>query len=210
MKDLHDSLETFFLSLFNSSVPAYTGDDTPIRQQIRSEMMEKWPGCINPGSGPIIDYRGIGSGLTTVSNEVYANTIREITEYYQQAIESVSPDYYPIVDGGWLATHANLQKTGIPYISSENIFSTASEWLDYTLGKKTLSITRGNRNYWIWSDGNIFLLIAGNTTALIMTRSQMERQVFVKMITPPITTYCYAPPILNWISYPFNYSNIID
>lgn len=38
--------------------------------------------------------------------------INEIIEAHKQAVASVAPDYYPIVDGGWLATYANLQKLG--------------------------------------------------------------------------------------------------
>ena len=37
-------------------------------------------------------------------------------------VASVAPDYYPIVDGGWLATYANLQKTGMPHFATEQKF----------------------------------------------------------------------------------------
>ena len=61
MKFFQDSLETFFLNVFNSSVPAYSGDDSHTRATIVRELREKYPGCINgyQSGRDIIDYDGV-------------------------------------------------------------------------------------------------------------------------------------------------------
>jgi len=208
MQDFQNSMETFFRNVFNSSVPAYSGDDSHTRATIVRDFMKKYPGCINDTrSNSLIDYDSIYY-LAKSRNMSEESLINEIIEAHKQAVASVAPDYYPIVDGGWLATYANLQKTGMPHFATEQKFLSASDWFEHTRGKQTLSITRGRHNYWIWSDGNIFLLVGGRT-ALIMTRAQMDVQVFVNMIAPPITTYSYGNPFINWSSYPFNPNKIV-
>jgi len=208
MQDFQNSLETFFLNVFNSSVPAYSGDDSHSRAKIVSDLRKKYPGCINDNtSNGIIDYEGMYY-LTDTRNESQYALINEIIDTWKQAVAAIAPDYYPIVDGEWLATYVNLQKTGVPHSATERKFLSASEWFESTRGRKTLSITQGRHNYWIWSDGNVFLLVTGRT-ALIMTRAQMDVQVFVNMITPPITTYSYGYPFINWSNYPFNTNKIV-
>ena len=208
MQDFQNSLETFFLNVFNSSVPAYSGDDSHSRAKILSDLRKKYPGCINNTSDGIIDYEGVYYLMDTYEQSQDA-LINEIIDTWKQAVAVIAPDYYPIVDGEWLATYANLQKTGVPHYATEQKFLSASEWFESTRGKQTLSITRGRHNYWIWSDGNVFLLVGGGRTALIMTRAQMDVQVFVNMIAPPITTYSYGYPFMNWSSYPFNINKIV-
>lgn len=209
MQDFQNGLETFFLNVFNSSVPAYSGDDSHTRATIVRDLMKKYPGCINDRrSNSLIDYDRIYY-LAKSRNMSEDSLINEIIEAHKQAVASVAPDYYPIVDGGWLATYVNLQKTGVPHYATQRKFLSASEWFESTRGKQTLSITQGRHNYWIWSDGNIFLLVGGSATALIMTRAQMDVQVFVNMIAPPITTYAYGVPFINWSNYPFNPNKIV-
>jgi len=164
MQDFQNSMETFFLNVFNSSVPAYSGDDSHTRATIVRDFMKKYPGCINDTrSNSLIDYDSIYY-LAKSRNMSEESLINEIIEAHKQAVASVAPDYYPIVDGGWLATYANLQKTGMPHFATE---------------------------------------------PLIMTRAQMDVQVFVNMIAPPITTYSYGNPFINWSSYPFNPNKIV-
>ena len=214
MKFFQDSLETFFLNVFNSSVPAYSGDDSHTRATIVRELREKYPGCINgyQSGRDIIDYDGVyrANSWQVDVEAAERQMINEIIETWDQAVAAMAPDYYPIVDGEWLATYANLQKTGIPHYATEQKYLSASEWFESTRGKQTLSITRGRHTYWIWSDGNVFLLVGGGRTALIMTRAQMDVQVFVNMIAPPITTYSYGNSFINWSSYPFNSNKIVQ
>ncbi len=112
MQDFQNSMETFFLNVFNSSVPAYSGDDSHTRATIVRDFMKKYPGCINDTrSNSLIDYDRIYY-LAKSRNMSEESLVNEIIEAHKQAVASVAPDYYPIVDGGWLATYANLQKLG--------------------------------------------------------------------------------------------------
>ena len=200
MSEIYSQMETFFRNFFNTGVPGLSHNvefsENEVEQILRQEFSEAWD--------PIEqEWRlwNLSSQLVSQDGEPTRQDFRNREKELRNAIQ---PDYYTIVDGGWLASNANLVRAGIPNLTPQNFsYGETQQWFDSTIGRKSLTITEGRTRYWIFSDGAIFLLMGGNQ-GLLMTRDQMQTMIDIEMISGNLVSYFYGQPLLNWFAFPFN------
>lgn len=221
MSDIDSQMESFFRNFFHSSVPGFSHNVELSDNQVDKILQQEFPDAWDPIeeewklwrlSTRVTSIRDMdGNPIGELEPRPRSNkTLRDFRQRQKQLRNQMSPDYYTIIDRGWLVDHANLIRAGIPNLEPQEFnYGETQEWLDSTRGRKSVSITTGRTRYWIFSDGAIFLLLGGDD-ALVMTRDQMIPMVENEMIAGKITTYQYGQPLLNWFAYPFNPKNFFN
>jgi len=196
--ELTTQLSTFFDNVFHTLVPAYQPDYTGAEQSVDRQLEREFPQILG-------EYGESEWQLWNLDSDQLAAFRARRSELESET----QPYFYRIVDGRWLAENANLIRTGVPQASPRTFGSAETElWLASTIGRNSLSIaSQAATKLWIFSDGNIFLVLAG-TEALIMTRDQMQFQIDLNMIGGDIRVYYFGRPLLNWIAFPFRQSLI--
>jgi len=198
--DIYEEMELFFSVMFNAPVPALQPNYIQSVQGIWNQLAQEFPDMIDTYEQTLE-----WDALWNVPGVDGSEQRRIILNRLEELRNEMTVDYWKIVDAGWLQQYLNLQNKagfGLHQLTADNSYA----YLQKIRGRKTVSICPNRKTgLWIWSDGEIFVVIEG-TEAMVMTRTQMQNQMFLQMITGPYVIYTLSDPIINWTNYsPFRF-----
>ncbi len=198
--ETYEEMELFFSVMFNAPVPALQPNYIQSVQGIWNQLAQEFPDMIDTYEQTLE-----WDALWNVPGVDGSEQRRIILNRLEELRNEMTVDYWKIVDAGWLQQYLNLQNKagfGLHQLTADNSYA----YLQKIRGRKTVSICPNRKTgLWIWSDGEIFVVIEG-TEAMVMTRTQMQNQMFLQMITGPYVIYTLSDPIINWANYsPFRF-----
>jgi len=198
--ETYEEMELFFSVMFNAPVPALQPHYIQSVQKIWNQLAEEFPDMIDTYEQTLV-----WDALWNVPGVDGSEQRRIILNRLEELRNEMTVDYWKIVDAGWLQQYLNLQNKagfGLHQLTADNSYA----YLQKIRGRKTVSICPNRKTgLWIWADGEIFVVIEG-TEAMVMTRTQMQNQMFLQMITGPYVIYTLSDPIINWTNYsPFRF-----
>jgi len=207
--DFYDNLDTFFEVVFQTAPPALSPEYPFAKVKVWKQLDQEYPGAVDIQNRQFDYMENIGYTFWHSNpdaknyyewlDDARDGKVMDPRQREKELFSQMTPDFLKVVDVNWKVSVLNpTMNYRIESSSNEKILS-PDDWFDYIRGKATLSVsmsTKSNRPSFIYTNGNVFLLIQ-NQDVYVLGKSEMQESLkyFVK---DSLLVCTFAVPVLNW------------